>query len=162
ALHSLRRFEEAVDGHARALALDPASADTCHNMGNTLRALFRPQEAIAWYDRSLALRPASAMTLGNKAVALAELRRFDRAIVVYGQASAADPGHGVAEWNLALLQLLLGDFEAGWAGQEARWKTSALSTGYPGFSRPKWLGAEPIAGKTVIACANEGIGDAIQ
>jgi tetratricopeptide (TPR) repeat protein len=162
ALHNLKRFKEAIDGHTSALALDPASADTCHNMGNTLRALFRPQEAIAWYDRSLALRPASPMTLGNKAVALAELRRFDEAIMVYRQAIAADPTHGVAEWNLALLQLLLGDFEAGWAGQEARWKTSSLSTGYPGFSQPKWLGVEPIAGKTVIACANEGIGDAIQ
>jgi len=161
ALHSLGRFEEALAGHERALTLDPASADTCQNMGNTLRALFRQQEAIAWYDRSLALRPGSATVLGNKAVALAELRGFDEAITAYRQAIAADPGHAIAEWNLALLQLLLGDFEAGWARQEARWKTASLSVGYPAFSQPKWLGAESIAGKTVIAYANEGVGDTI-
>jgi tetratricopeptide (TPR) repeat protein len=161
ALQNLKRFEEALAGHERALTLDPESADTCQNMGNTLRAVFRQQEAIAWYDRSLALRPGSATVLGNKAVALAELRRFDEAIMVYHQAIAADPGHAVAEWNLALLQLLLADFEAGWARQEARWKTASLSMDYPGFSQPKWLGVEPIMGKTVIAYANEGIGDTI-
>src|SRR5262249_36402560 len=148
-----------LDGHARALTIDRASADACQNMGNSLRALFRQHEAIAWYDRSLALRPGSATVLGNKAVALAELRRFDEAVMVYHQAIAADPAHAIAEWNLALLQLLLGDFEAGWARQEARWKTASLSVGYPEFSQPKWLGAEPIAGKTVIVYANEGAGD---
>jgi tetratricopeptide (TPR) repeat protein/ADP-heptose:LPS heptosyltransferase len=162
ALQNLKRFEEALADNRRAMALDPANADACHNAGNVLRALFRHEEAVACYDRSLALRPNFAATLGNKAVALAELRRFEDAIATYRQAIAADPSHAVSEWNLGLLQLLLGDFEAGWAGQEARWKVSSLSSGYPTFSRPKWLGGEPIAGKTILACSNEGLGDGIQ
>jgi tetratricopeptide (TPR) repeat protein len=161
-LQNLKRFEAALADNRRAMALDPANADACHNAGNVLRALFRHEEAVACYDRSLALRPNFAPTLGNKAVALAELRRFEEAIATYRQTLAADPGHAVSEWNLGLLQLLLGDFEAGWAGQEARWKVSSLSSGYPRFSQPKWLGREPIAGKTILACSNEGLGDGIQ
>jgi hypothetical protein len=57
---------------------------------------------------------------------------------------------------------LLGDFEAGWAGQEARWKVPTLSSGYPAFSQPKWLGAEPLAGRSLLVYANEGVGDTIQ
>ncbi len=162
AFQNLKRFDEALVDNERAHALDPNNPDACLNMANVLRALFRQQEAIAWYDRSLALRPNFASALGNKAVALAELRRFDEAIATYRAAIAADPSHAVAQWNLGLLLLLLGDFESGWAAQEARWKVGALSFGYPDISAPKWLGTEPIAGKTILACAHEGLGDAIQ
>ena len=162
ALQSLKRFEEALEASRRAVALDPASAAACDNTGNMLRALSRHEEAIAWYDRALALRPDFAASLANKAVALAELHRFDEAVVANRQALAIDPGYAAAAWNLSQLQLLRGDFEAGWAGQEARWKIPNLSSGYPKLSQPKWLGAEPVAGKTILVGANEGIGDAIQ
>ncbi len=160
-LSSLQRFEEALADNIRAHTLDPG-ADTCENTGNVLRALSRHQEAIAWYDRALALRPDFAVTLDNKAVALAELHRFDEAIATSRQAISADPGYAVAKWNLALVQLLTGNFEAGWAGREARWEIPAFSRGYPKLSRPMWFGAESVAGKTVLVCAEEGFGDSIQ
>jgi len=61
-----------------------------------------------------------------------------------------------------LLQMLTGNFEAGWAGREARWRMPALSARYPRISQPMWRGAQPIAGKTLLVYADEGIGDAIQ
>jgi hypothetical protein len=64
------------------------------------------------------------------------------------------------ECDLAQLQLLTGDFEAGWAGREARWKLP--STTYPKFCQPMWLGEEDITGKTIIVYADEGMGDSIQ
>jgi tetratricopeptide (TPR) repeat protein len=161
ALSSLQRFEEALADNIRAHTLDPG-ADSCENTGNVLRALSRHDEAIAWYDRALALRPDSAIALDNKAVALAELHRFDEAVAANRQAIAADPGYAVAKWNLALVQLLTGNFEAGWAGREARWKIPAFSRGYPKLSRPTWLGVEPVAGNTILVCAEEGFGDSIQ
>ena len=64
---------------------------------------------------------------------------------------------------MALVQLLTGDFETGWATREARWKIPSFSAGYyPAFSEPAWLGAEPIAGKTILICPDEGLGDTIQ
>jgi hypothetical protein len=62
---------------------------------------------------------------------------------------------------LALLQMLTGNFEAGWAGRESRWlKTNPPP--YPKFSQPMWLGDAPIEGKTILIHVDEGLGDTIQ
>jgi len=161
-LHNLKRFEEALAGYSRALALDPANVEACNNTGTVLQSLDRHQEALSWFDRTLELRPDLVETLENEAVSLVELQRFDQAFAVYHRARALDPSRAAAEWNLALLQMLTGNFEAGWAGREARWRMPALSARYPRISQPMWLGAEPIAGKTLLVYSDEGIGDTIQ
>jgi tetratricopeptide (TPR) repeat protein len=159
-LYKLKRFEEALAENHRALALDPTNADACNNIGNVLRSLGRNEEALPWYDRALELRPSFAGTITNKAVSLVELHRFDEAFAAYHRARAMDPGHAPAEWNLALLQMLTGNFETGWAGREARWK--ALPKNVPKFSEPTWLGEGSIAGKTILLHTDEGLGDSIQ
>jgi hypothetical protein len=64
---------------------------------------------------------------------------------------------------VALLQLLAGDFAAGWAGREAaRWRIPTLAAGYPKLSKPLWRGQEAIEGKTILLCPDEGLGDTIQ
>jgi hypothetical protein len=65
---------------------------------------------------------------------------------------------------MAQLHLLSGDFEAGWQEREARWKIPSLpsTAAYPRFPQPMWLGAENIEGKTILVCADEGLGDTIQ
>lgn len=161
-LMSSGRNEEALSWFDRSLELQPNSPSTLMNKAIALGALRGFVEAVSWYDRSLELQPNSALTLTNKAIALAELRHFDEAFAVYHQARAIDPSNAVADWNLALLQLLTGDFEAGWAGREARWKIPALSTYYPKLSQPMWLGKEPIEGKTILINVDEGLGDTIQ
>ena len=94
-------------------------------------------------------------------MALSGIHRFDEACAAYDRVKAIDPGNVGAEWNLALLHLLTGNFEAGWAGREAHWKTDRQST-YPKFSQPRWFGEENIEGKTILVCADEGLGDTIQ
>jgi ADP-heptose:LPS heptosyltransferase len=46
-------------------------------------------------------------------------------------------------------------------GREARWKIRSTADKYPRLSQPMWLGKEDIAGKTILVCVDEGIGDAI-
>jgi tetratricopeptide (TPR) repeat protein len=161
-LISFGRNEEALSWFDHSLELQPNSASTLTNKALTLAALRRFDEALSCYDRSLELEPNSALTLTDKAISLAELRRFDEAFATYHQARAIDPGYAVADWNLALLQLLTGNFEAGWAGREARWKIPVLSAHYPKLSQPMWLGKEPIEGKTILINVDEGLGDTIQ
>ena len=60
------------------------------------------------------------------------------------------------------MQLLTGNFEAGWAGREASWQAPNPQAVYPKFSEPMWLGKENIEGKTILLCADEGFGDTIQ
>jgi tetratricopeptide (TPR) repeat protein len=158
---SFRRFEEVVAINQRAHALDPENADPCNSVGVALQLLDRQEEALPWFDRAIGLRPDFVDALNNKAVALSGIHRFDEACATYDRVKAIDPGNVGAEWNLALLDLLMGNFEAGWAGREAHWKTDRQST-YPKFSQPRWFGEENIAGKTILVCADEGLGDTIQ
>jgi ADP-heptose:LPS heptosyltransferase len=160
-LHALERYEEALEANLRAYAQKGASAELCNNIGAALLKLCRYEEALGWFDRTLALLPGSITVLISKAAALSKMLRLDEAFAVYAQAKAIDPGNADITFLLSELQLLTGDFEAGWIGREARWKTR-ITRGYPDFSQPMWLGDGPIEGKTILVYADEGLGDTIQ
>jgi tetratricopeptide (TPR) repeat protein len=161
-LTKLNRLDEALVDNRRAIELDPANADACNNMGTILQGMGQIDEALSWYDRALAIQPDVARTLTNKGGALAELRRLDEAMMAYDRAIAVDPNYHEAVWNRALLQLQTGDFEAGWKGREmSRCAFPGLVAAYPKFSVPMWLGREPIAGKTILVCQDQGMGDVI-
>lgn len=164
ALHHLNRFEEALADSKRAQALDPTNADICNSIGAALQKLARHEQALEWFNRSLDQQPDLVAALNNKASTLGEVLRLDEAIEVYRNAKRIDPKTAEIDWNLALLQLLNGDFESGWRGREARWKVSSLGVAavYPKFAQPMWLGEGNIEGKTILVCADEGAGDTIQ
>jgi len=161
-LKELDRLDEALADAERAIALDPAQAEACGNLGAILEALGRMDEALAWYDRALALKPNVARMITNRGGVLAKLGRIDEAMAEYKRSMAVDPAYGEAAWNLALLQMLTGDFENGLKGREIRWQFPQLRPAYPNLGGPMWLGAEPLAGKTIVVCAEEGLGDSIQ
>jgi hypothetical protein len=154
-LHRLNQLDESLTVNRRAYELDPADPETCNNLGDVLLCFGRPDEAVEWFDKAIELQPDFVAALINKASALTQLHRFDEAFSIYGR--VATP---MGTWNLALLQMLTGDFEAGWIGREARWE--AMSPIYPEISQPKWLGHESIEGKTILVHADEGMGDCIQ
>ena len=165
ALFNLNRLQEALSDTRRAQALGPTGADICNDIGVTSLKLYRhEEEALEWFDRALDRRPDFVGALINKAFALSEMQRFDEAVMMYRHVKRIEPENAEADWNMALIQLRNGDFEAGWAGREARWKISSLqgTANYPKFPQPMWLGEENIEGKTILVCADEGLGDTIQ
>jgi tetratricopeptide (TPR) repeat protein len=111
---NLNRLEEALADNRRSQLLNPLDADTQNNLGAVLQKLGRHEETLAWYDRAAALRANFVPPLIGKAHSLIELRRIDEAFASYAQCLARDP-------KKALLQILVGNFEAGWLGREARW-----------------------------------------
>jgi tetratricopeptide (TPR) repeat protein len=161
-MRHLGRFEDYLAENRRAHVLDPANAETCNNIGDALQYLGREEEALPWFDASLRLAPDNVKVLNNKAVSLSQVQRFDEAAATYDRVKTIDPDNAVADWNLALLQMLLGNFEAGWAGREARWKATDLASVYPKFPQAMWRGEGPVDGKTILVHADEGLGDTIQ
>jgi tetratricopeptide (TPR) repeat protein len=117
---NLNRLEEALADNRRSQLLNPLDADTQNNLGAVLQKLGRHEETLAWYDRAAALRANFVPPLIGKAHSLIELRRIDEAFASYAQCLARDPKNPDARWGLALLQILVGNFEAGWLGCEAR------------------------------------------
>jgi tetratricopeptide (TPR) repeat protein len=158
----LKRYEEALAECSRALALAPQDAETAHNVGLALHKLGRNEEAVVYFDRALVLNPRFLLSLSMRGTSLQELHRFDEAIASFDAAVAIDPQFADAHWNAALLRLLIGDFEAGWAGREWGRKVSALGFVDRRFTQPMWLGEVPIAGKTILLHSDEGFGDTIQ
>ena len=157
----MRNYENYLSDSLRAHALDPADAESCNNAGEALLRLGREEDAVAWFDKALALLPNNPTVLTNKAEAMTQLRRLDEAAAIYSHVRTIAPSHAKAEWNLALLKLMTGDFVAGWAGRQARWKIPSFSASYPKFLQPMWRGEEPIMGKTILIHVDEGFGDTI-
>ncbi|MGY4502360.1 Flp pilus assembly protein TadD [Bradyrhizobium sp. GM24.11] len=161
-LQRLGRFEEAQADFERSIALNPTEAETHKNLG-TLHARFgRMEQAFASFDRALALRPNFTAALNEKARALWSLQLLDEAFAALHQSQALDPGNADTIWNLALLQMLTGDFERGLPGREARWKASSLGLADRGFTQPLWLRDQPLEGKSILLHADEALGDFIQ
>ncbi|WP_201281489.1 hypothetical protein, partial [Staphylococcus aureus] len=80
----------------------------------------------------------------------------------YEHIKRIDPGSADADFGLAHLHLMFGEFEAGWALREARWRLPGLRIVAPEFSAPAWLGEQSVAGRTILLYADEGMGDVIQ
>jgi tetratricopeptide (TPR) repeat protein len=161
ALYNLKRFEEAAVAMQRAQTLDPRNPDICNNLGVFLQRLGREGEAVSWFDKAIENRPKLLAAYTNKAHALGHLHRFAEAIATYDALEAVDPGNADAAWSRSLLHLLRGNFEAGWAGREARWRASGLSITRITTPKPIWLGKERIEGKTILVHTDEGLGDAV-
>lgn len=164
ALYNLKRLEEALSEGRRAQVLAPENADISYITGLVLQKLARHEEALEQFNRSVSLTPDYIDALHNAATELTELQRFDEALEVYCRIKEIDPDNALADWNASLIQLLHGDFADGWQRREARWKVPTLvgTARYPKFAKPMWRAERNIAGKTILVCADEGLGDTIQ
>ena len=159
-LYNLKRLEESLAEGRRAYQLDPDNADTSNNIGAALRLLGRDEEALGWFDKALDIRPSSVETLNNKIISSYDLHRFDEIFALYDRMKSLRLNNATTDWNVSLAHLLTGNLEAGWPGHEARLKLP--SSFYPKFRQQMWLGEQEVEGKTVLICADEGLGDTIQ
>ena len=161
-LLELQRPADALASLDRALALEPDDAEALTVRGNALVDLKRPADALASYERALALAPDFVAGHYNRGNVLVELERYDDALASYDRAVALDPDGAGAHYNESLCRLLIGDFEVGWRKYEWRWRTEQFEPLKRDFEQPLWLGQQPIAGKTVLLHAEQGIGDTLQ
>jgi Tetratricopeptide repeat/Glycosyltransferase family 9 (heptosyltransferase) len=120
--------------------------------------------SLAGFDRLIGIDPTLADAYSNRGAVLAALNRWKEALTNYDQAISLRPDHAGAHFGRAILWLLHGDFARGWAEYEWRWETShgrSLQE-KSSFSQPRWLGAEHIAGKSILLYNETGLGDTLQ
>ncbi|MDB5440441.1 MAG: tetratricopeptide repeat protein [Caulobacteraceae bacterium] len=163
ALYRLKRYEEALAMQDRALELSPDFAPIHYNRGNALLWLRRHAESVSAFDRALALEPDLTAALANRGAALYELGRYDEAIADLVETMRRTSGgdRATAELHLSYNNLLRGDLAQGWRQLEARKRLDEPVAVGP-YTNPEWLGAEDIAGKTVLVHAEQGLGDTVQ
>jgi Tfp pilus assembly protein PilF len=156
------RLSEALSLLLRARETNPHSAQIHDALGNTLLRLNRPEEAIACYRRAIELKPDFVECHSNWATALVALNRPHEAIARYRQALALKPDHPEVHYYECLEHLRLGHFDEGWRQHEWRWLRRDAARFRRNFDQPLWLGAESLAGKTILLHADQGMGCALQ
>jgi tetratricopeptide (TPR) repeat protein len=162
ALQRLRRPEDALASGQAAIALDPGCAEAHNTLAALLYDLRRLEAAVAACDRAIALQPARAEFHDSRGVALMDLRRPGEARAGFERAVALQPDFAQAHYNLAMCQLMQGDWASGWAEYEWRWRTREFAGARRALAAPLWLGREDLGGRTILLSAEQGLGDALQ
>jgi len=158
-----RAGEQDLDGAwgwlRRALARAPDQPEAVNMQGILLHTEGRFTEAVTAFERAEALGHRAAPS--NRGNTLLDLGRMDEALAAHAAAVALDPTHAGAQYNLALTQLRLGDWERGWPGYESRWRFREVHRKPRAFAQPRWRG-ETLHGQGILLHAEQGLGDTIQ
>jgi tetratricopeptide (TPR) repeat protein len=153
--------QQALADFDAALQLAPGHPGVHYNRGVALLRLGRYAEAIDAYDRTLAAAPEHANAWLNRGRALAQLNRLDDAIVSYGKALAIRKDYADGHFNNALALLTRGEYHRGFQEYEWRWRRTGMPE-QKSRGKPLWLGEYPLARKSILLHAEQGLGDTIQ
>ncbi|WP_415914133.1 hypothetical protein [Paraburkholderia sp. J12] len=146
----------------QAVIDDPGYAGAWINLSR-----LRPDEttlarAEAAAQRAVTLAPDDQLALNNYAMLKKEAQQWDEAEQAARAGCKVAPNDPTMQFNLAAIQLVRGNFSAGWVGHEFRWQGAReLKSGRPVFPRPQWRG-EPLLGRTLLVWGEQGMGDLLQ
>lgn len=154
--------DRALSCFQRATTIDSSYAEAYYNAGVIQYHRDELAAAVESYSAALKHKPSFILALSNLGVVLEAQGDTAAALEHYDAAIAADPNDASVRWNKALLLLRNGKYAEGWKFYEWRWAngTAGPVRHYPG--RPLWLGGTPIAGRTILLYAEQGLGDTIQ
>jgi tetratricopeptide (TPR) repeat protein len=162
ALARLARNSEALACFTCALACNPRSAEAFNNRGAVAVRLFRPAEALADFQRAIELNPGYADAYVNYGNTLKGLGRYSEALPPFDRALSLRPADVEATWSKAVLLLSQGDFARGLPLYESRLQRDPVRRLQRDFNRPRWNGQQPLAGRSLLVHAEQGLGDTLQ
>lgn len=160
ALGAAGRRDDAIEAYRRAIAAAPELAAAHGNLGVALLRRGQREAALDSFRRAIALAPGFVAAWYNQGIALRDLGRDAEAEASFRQVLALAPDHADAHTDLGLLELKRGDYAAGWRDYEWRWR----APGFPGRLPPlppQWRGETPLAGRTLLVTAEQGLGDTL-
>ena len=156
-------YSEAINIFKSLIKLKPNFVKALINWGNCLQSLNKFEKALDIYDKALNIEPNSVEVLYNQGTCLNELNLQDKAAIIYKKILMLDPNFVEAKWNLALIQLLQGNYVDGWKNHEIRKKREKTKKDYINLLENKiWLGEKKLAEKTIYIFSEQGLGDYIQ
>ncbi|AXF22331.1 hypothetical protein CUJ89_15025 [Burkholderia pyrrocinia] len=145
-----------------AVQADPRDVQAWINLVVARLALRDLDGALACAARLAEIAPDNGLAMNNVAMAMKEAQRWDDAERYAARACELAPGDASYRFNLAIIQLVRGNYAAGWRGHEARWDGAGELRGRrPALPGPRWQG-EPLAGKTLLVWGEQGLGDVLQ
>lgn len=152
--------------YRKALLLKPDYSEGWLNLANLSGAMrTEPTDRLpgVYYRRSLKIRADYATAISSYGVYRASIGELSAAIEQQERALKLDPHYEEAYFNLALYYLLSGRFHEGFTLYEngIGGRSADGKRGHPRrVGQPRWNG-EPLAGKSILVTAEQGIGDEI-
>ena len=137
------------------------NVDQLIETGNQAREQNNPEEALRCYAQALTQDRNSASAFNNYGNVLREAGDPAGAIPFLQRAITLAPTSAVANFNLAVAYLILGDLDRGWPQYEHRWNFEHLAGTLPNYPQPRWTGQD-LKDKTILVMQEQGLGDTIQ
>ncbi len=162
ALSGLGRDEEAIAECERALRLQAAFPTALACKAIALRNLDRLAEAVRSVEQALALDPHDGPALAVRGVLHRDSNQYTEALACYERALAARPDFANARFLQSWAWLVTGDLRRGFEAYEWRWADRQLAGARRRYEQPSWRGETPLAGRTILVYAEQGLGDSIQ
>ena len=163
ALMNLGWRDDALAACRQAATLNPRGVVANASLGGAMLELGAFGEAETLCRHAIALDPSSPDAFFNLSHALKATNQLGEAALAARQALALRPDEANYHFHLAHILLLQGDFEAGWAEYDWRWKLPDFAwivERHGEFPQARWAG-EDIRDKTILVYTEQGLGDII-
>ncbi len=159
-LHEREQFDAAINCYEQALHLQGGSVETIVNLAAVRHDQERYDEAQSLLARAIALRPAAHQAHHNLGRVLQAQGQLEEALRSFDTALVIEPNEPEARLNRAYTLLQLGRYSEGWAQYEWRWHAKSAAGGPRNLPQPLWNGS-PLAGRTILVHAEQGVGDEV-
>jgi Tfp pilus assembly protein PilF len=156
---SLAQPETAIEYFTRAVRLDGGQAAYHNNLGECYRMLGRLDEAQRCYTQATRLQADYIAPRANLSLTLLAQGLTTQAKQAAHEALQIVPAHAEEHCAAGALRLLHGDFTVGLAEHE--WRLQAPGRAPRTLPGAKWEG-EPLAGRSILLYAEQGLGDTLQ
>jgi len=127
-------------------------------LGRAYQKLHEPTRALECFEAARRLRDDDAVLYDFRGSMHQETGRLPEAFADYDRALALQPEFPLASFHRAMADLLVGNFERGWAGYELRRLSAGHAPAASGL--PRWDGSS-LAGRTLLIAREQGLGDEI-
>ena len=159
-LIGLGKFNQARSVFLDLIRSDSSNAAYYSNLGICLSNRNAFEEASHALERALILKPDHVFAWNNLGGARRDAGCIAESRGPYRRAMALDSSYAIATWGLAIVSLMLGDFETGLPLYEAGFRCGERIERFS--TKPRWDCNLSLKGKRILIGAEQGYGDAIQ
>ena len=164
ALRGQRRFDDAIEVLRPAIINAPGSVQLWNTMGTVVAEQGDYPNAEIFFQEVLRLDPEfhkGLYNLGNARLALGDAAGALEANEAALARVAAEDERQMIRLSRSTILIALGRIREGWDEYEARLHPQFSDTTHFLFDRPRWEPGADLAGKSLLVCAEQGLGDEI-
>lgn len=144
------------------LAELPETAPVHHMRGLAQAELSDFPAAIANFERAIAVRPDAAASWSNLGMVLKIEDRLDESLAAHDRAVALDPDNNQFRVNRSVALLKAGHWDRAWPDYERRFMLPGAPPSDLAKMLPSLAPGDSLAGLTVVAMHEDGLGDTLQ